>query len=500
MDAGSGGSRHRCLPRGRERLRRRLADDHADLVDAIFGEIKARTQETDESVPSRKGPWWYVSRTVEGLSYSIHCRGTSAASATEVVLLDENSHAEGEGFFELGAFEISPRHGLLAWSADLNGHEEFTLRIRDVDDGHRSAGPARRDLLRHGVVGRRALPLLHGAGPRHAPLPGVAPRGRDQAGRRRSHPRGARRALQRRAGAHPQRALHRHHQRVQHLDRCPRPAVLRSAGRAAARGRAPARRRVPAGPLGPPVRHPHQPRRARLQSGERAPCDAPGIDRWSDLVPHEPGRRITQVEAFADHLVLARMVATPGSGSASLRADGSERMLAFDEPVHSVQLDANPEYTTSALRFSYESLNEPPSIYEEDVVTGERRCSSAHRCSATSTRRTTSRHASGPPRPTARRYRWTSSGAGHTSRRNGRRLALRLRGVRVLPPAVVLDRPALAPRPWRCLGPRPSARRRRAGPGLVPGRQALGQAQHVHGLHRLRGTPGARRATAPATG
>ncbi|HEY8059505.1 MAG TPA: hypothetical protein VID94_12165, partial [Acidimicrobiales bacterium] len=109
--------------------------EHSDLVDAIFDEIKARTQETDEGVPSRKGPWWYATRTVEGLSYPIHCRGATAATATGTTLLDENAHADGEGFFEIGTFDVSPAHGMLAWSADVNGHEEFTLRIRDLATG-----------------------------------------------------------------------------------------------------------------------------------------------------------------------------------------------------------------------------------------------------------------------------------------------------------------------------------------------------------------------------
>src|SRR4249919_1017595 len=108
--------------------------EHAPLVDAIFDEIKARTQENDETVPARKGPWWYASRTVEGLAYPIHCRGATAATATEVVLLDENEEA-GTGFFELGAFDVSPGHGLLAWSADRNGHEVFEMRIRDLAAG-----------------------------------------------------------------------------------------------------------------------------------------------------------------------------------------------------------------------------------------------------------------------------------------------------------------------------------------------------------------------------
>src|SRR5579859_3953000 len=46
----------------------------ADLRAAIFGEIKARTQETDLSVPQRKGGYWIYSRTVEGQQYSLVCR------------------------------------------------------------------------------------------------------------------------------------------------------------------------------------------------------------------------------------------------------------------------------------------------------------------------------------------------------------------------------------------------------------------------------------------
>src|SRR5579859_2890298 len=46
----------------------------AGLRDEIFAEIKARTQETDLSVPTRKGDWWYYARTVEGKQYRLNCR------------------------------------------------------------------------------------------------------------------------------------------------------------------------------------------------------------------------------------------------------------------------------------------------------------------------------------------------------------------------------------------------------------------------------------------
>src|SRR3989442_1290309 len=43
-----------------------ITADQGPLRDAIFQEIKGRTQETDLSVPSRKDDWWYYSRSIEG--------------------------------------------------------------------------------------------------------------------------------------------------------------------------------------------------------------------------------------------------------------------------------------------------------------------------------------------------------------------------------------------------------------------------------------------------
>ncbi len=49
------------------------------LREAIFTEIKSRTQETDLSVPSRTGDHWYYRRTLEGMQYPLVCR-TKAGS------------------------------------------------------------------------------------------------------------------------------------------------------------------------------------------------------------------------------------------------------------------------------------------------------------------------------------------------------------------------------------------------------------------------------------
>ncbi|MFC8038842.1 S9 family peptidase [Paenarthrobacter sp. NPDC057355] len=123
------------------------------LREAIFQEIKGRTQETDLSVPGRKDGWWYYSRSVEGKEYSIQCRvraqdtGDRVADWTppavepgvaidgEEVLLDGNVEAEGQPFFSVGGAAVTMDGNLYAYAVDNAGDERFTLRIKDLRTG-----------------------------------------------------------------------------------------------------------------------------------------------------------------------------------------------------------------------------------------------------------------------------------------------------------------------------------------------------------------------------
>ena len=123
---------------------------HLDgLRQRIFDEIKGRTLETDLSVPTRRGDWWYYGRTVEGKQYGIQCRAPLASPDdwtppsltpdTEVpgeqVLLDSNVEAEGSEFFSLGSFEVSNDARLMLYGVDVAGDERYTVRVRDLETG-----------------------------------------------------------------------------------------------------------------------------------------------------------------------------------------------------------------------------------------------------------------------------------------------------------------------------------------------------------------------------
>lgn len=119
------------------------------LRQMIFEEIKARTKETDLSVPVRRGDWWYYGRSFAGKQYGVHCRCPVAGpddwkppvfdEHTEIVgeevLLDENAEADGHDFFALGASSVSPDGTLLAFSVDIIGDERYTLQFKDLQTG-----------------------------------------------------------------------------------------------------------------------------------------------------------------------------------------------------------------------------------------------------------------------------------------------------------------------------------------------------------------------------
>ena len=127
--------------------------DLAPLRQKIFDEIKARTKETDLSVPTRRGPWWYYGRSFQGKQYGVQCRcpvtdpddwaPPQFDEATEIpgeqVLLDENVEAEGHDFFSLGAATVSIDGNILAYSVDVKGDERYTLRFKDLRTGERYA-------------------------------------------------------------------------------------------------------------------------------------------------------------------------------------------------------------------------------------------------------------------------------------------------------------------------------------------------------------------------
>jgi oligopeptidase B len=343
--------------------------EHADLTDTIFGEIKSRVQETDLSAPVRKGPWWYVMRTEEGAEYPIHCRGTSADAATEQQLLDENAEAAGHEYFSVNAFDINPQHALLAWSSDTDGSEQYTMHFRDLATGAELA-----DELSGTTWGGTAWSadgtVLFYVTADEQMRPSTVWR----------HRLGTPQSADEIVFEEPDERFYVYID----LSRSGDWIVIETASKVSSE--------VWVLPAGAPSSVPAlvAPRRPDVEYtldhwGDRwvvltnldatdfrlmtAPIDDPGD--WTELVAHEPGRRITSVEAFAGHLVVHEWAHAQPRLRILFR-DGSERtVIGADEP-HDLELDSNPEWTASTVRFVVQSLTTPLTVLEEDVRTGAR--------------------------------------------------------------------------------------------------------------------------------
>jgi oligopeptidase B len=355
----------------------------AELRHTLFSEIKSRTQETDLSVPTRKGGFWYYVRTVAGQQYGIHCRravrpgevdppdtGDGAPLDGEQVLLDGNQLAEGREFFALGTLEVSPDGRWLAYAVDFDGDERFTLKVTNLDTGevqpdeisdtfYGCAWSADATTLFYLTVDDAWRPhrvWRHRLG---------APVSSDEV----VYEEGDERFWVSVSLSRSERFI----QIDSHSSVTSEIRVL---------------------PADDPTATPHliAPRRQQVEyhvehdtAGERfvilhndgaedfglawAPVDSPAD--WRPLIEHSPGTRLVGVDAFADHLVVS--LRRDGlTGLRVLPADGGEPYeVRFPEPIYQVALAANPEYQTGSVRLQYTSLVTPGSVYDYDLARRE---------------------------------------------------------------------------------------------------------------------------------
>jgi len=105
------------------------------LEDTLFGELRARVKEDDTSVPVfDRGHWYYV-RFETGKQYPIYARRKGTLEADEQILLDGNELAVGNAFYKIGSYDVSRDGRMIAWAEDTIGRNQFVLRIKDLETG-----------------------------------------------------------------------------------------------------------------------------------------------------------------------------------------------------------------------------------------------------------------------------------------------------------------------------------------------------------------------------
>jgi oligopeptidase B len=103
--------------------------------ESLYKEMLSRIKETDDSVPVRIDNYFYYHRTEKGKQYRIYCRKNGSLEAEEEIILDINELAKGYEYFDLGSYEISPNHELLAYSSDTTGYENYIIYVKNLKTG-----------------------------------------------------------------------------------------------------------------------------------------------------------------------------------------------------------------------------------------------------------------------------------------------------------------------------------------------------------------------------
>jgi len=112
----------------------RFLKPNKDLVEAVFQEFKGRTDEEETSVPYISNGYEYRWFFRPGEEYRTRSR-KNLATGEEAIFLDETALAEGNDYFVIGDWDISPDNRYLAYSFDTAGDERYQVKVKDLQTG-----------------------------------------------------------------------------------------------------------------------------------------------------------------------------------------------------------------------------------------------------------------------------------------------------------------------------------------------------------------------------
>ena len=105
------------------------------MQNTLFEELKARIVKDDNSVPVKDGKYWYHSEVRGDDEYARHYRSTSIKAENKALLLDVNELAQDFEFFDLGEVALSPNEQLMAYSQDTEGRRIYNVRFKNISTG-----------------------------------------------------------------------------------------------------------------------------------------------------------------------------------------------------------------------------------------------------------------------------------------------------------------------------------------------------------------------------
>ena len=340
----------------------------AQLQETLYKEMLSHIKQTDVNVPYRWGNYFYYTRTEEGKQYPIFCRKRGNLEAPEEVVLDQNELAVGQKFMSVGAFVPSDDGNLLAYSTDNTGYRQYTLRVKDLRTGQlfpeaiervdnvawatdnktmfyvtEDAVTKRSDKFFRHVLGTDKSDLIYDEKDELFDI--FTYRSRDKAvifvAAQSKTSTDVRYLPADNPAAELKVILPRQPEHEYDVDHRGNLFYIRSNKGA---------------------------KNFRVMT---APVSDPSEKNWKEFIAHRPAVKIEGVDLFSDHAVLSEWEnGLQQIEVVNFKTDKRNR-ISFPEPVYSASLNSNREFDTTVLRYSYNSLVTPNSIFDYDMNTGK---------------------------------------------------------------------------------------------------------------------------------
>ena len=337
----------------------------AALQKTLYEEMLGRIQQTDLTVPMLRDNYFYYTRTEEGKQYAIYCRKPGSLDAAEEILLEGNILAEGQKYFRVGNFVVSPNGRLLAYSTDLLGDETYTIHVKDLATG---------ELLPDEIP--NTYYSLEWAADNETFFYCTL----DEAKR-------PYKVFRHRLGASPDALAHHEEDErftVEIAKTSSREFLLiniHSSLTSEVRYIPAANSTADFAPIFPRTQDveydvTHHGDHFYMRTNDKAktfrvmrtPSASPSIDSREEFLPMRANITVEHLRAFRDYLVIEER----DHGLTQIHIHhflaGERHRVAFDEAVYHSDVAGNAEYNTNIVRFAYTSLVTPESVFDYDMA------------------------------------------------------------------------------------------------------------------------------------
>jgi oligopeptidase B len=338
---------------------------------ALYDEMLGRIKETDLSVPYRNDGWFYYSRTEKGKQYPIYCRRKGSLEAPEEVYLDVNELAKGEKFMSVAVRNVSENGNILAYTTDNTGFRDYTLQIKDLATGKLFPEKVARVSSTAWASDNKTL-FYATTDPAKRPY----------------------RLYRHTLGADPATDTLLYEEKDEKfrvfagLSRSKAIIFFAAGSLTASEWRwipadqpTAAMRLISAREKDHEYDVDHRGDLFYIRSNKgcrnfrvvTAPIADPGQPNWKAMLPCREDVMVEDINVFADWGVLSeREDGLPRLSVMDLKSGGAYR-VDFPEAIYSVYISNNAEFKTATLRFNYESFTTPPSVYDFDMATKQRK-------------------------------------------------------------------------------------------------------------------------------